>query len=337
MMAPLLELHTLSVDIETPHGKAAVLCELDLALTPGERLGIVGESGSGKSMTALAIMGLLPATASAHGHITFAGEDLLNAKEERLCALRGRRIAMIFQEPMTALNPVQTIGFQIAEGPRLHLGLGRREAMKLAKSLLAQVGLESERFSPNLYPHQLSGGQRQRVMIAMALACEPDLLIADEPTTALDVSLQRGILDLLLALVSARQMALIMISHDLGVIAHTTEKMAVMYAGRLVEVGTTNDLLTSMAHPYSQGLYRAMPQHAPPSRKPARQRPRLPTMPGALPDPHAPSIACAFSARCPYVEEDCRSKTPRLAAIGPTHQVACHHPQHQDSPLESLH
>jgi peptide/nickel transport system ATP-binding protein len=336
-MAALLELHRLSVDIETPRGRAEILRELDLALAPGERLGIVGESGSGKSMTALAVMGLLPETAKASGRLRFAEEDLLEAAEERLCALRGRRIAMIFQEPMTALNPVQMIGDQIAEGPRLHLGLDRRDAMELARSLLAQVGLEPKRFSPRLYPHQLSGGQRQRVMIAMALACEPELLIADEPTTALDVSLQKDILDLLLALVAERRMALMMISHDLGVIARTTERMAVMYAGRFVEIGSTDDLLTSMAHPYSRGLYRAMPQRAPRSDQPARRRPRLPTMPGVLPDPLSPSKACAFAARCPHVEQDCRSTTPRLAAVGPAHHVACHHPQPHDRRLESMH
>jgi peptide/nickel transport system ATP-binding protein len=337
MMATLLELQKLNVDIETPNGKAEILCELDLELAPGERLGIVGESGSGKSMTALAVMGLLPETASVAGGLRFDGEDLLHLDDERLCALRGRRVAMIFQEPMTALNPVQTIGDQIAEGPRLHLGLDRRDAMELARSLLAKVGLEPGRFSPRLYPHQLSGGQRQRVMIAIALACGPDLLIADEPTTALDVSLQKDILDLLLALVAERRMALIMISHDLGVISRTTERMAVMYAGRFVEIGPTSDLLMSMAHPYSRGLYRAMPQHASPSHEPARKRPRLPTMPGVLPDPLSPPKACAFAARCAYVEQDCRSVRPALTAIGPTHQVACHHPQHHDRLLESLH
>ena len=337
MMAPLLELHRLSVDIETPRGRAEILCELDLALSPGERLGIVGESGSGKSMTALAIMGLLPDTAKTSGHLHFFGENLLSAAENRLCALRGRRIAMIFQEPMTALNPVQTIGDQIAEGPRLHLGLARRDAIELARSLLAKVGLDPGCFSPHLYPHQLSGGQRQRVMIAIALACEPDLLIADEPTTALDVSLQKDILDLLLTLVADRRMALIMISHDLGVIARTTERMAVMYAGRFVEIGATSHLLKSMAHPYSRGLYRAMPQHAPRSDEPARRRPRLPTMPGVLPDPLSPSEACAFAARCAHVEQDCRSTRPSLATIGPGHQVACHHPQRRDRLLESLH
>ena len=218
MTADLLQLQQLQVAIETPHGRAQILSGIDLTMRPGERVGIVGESGSGKSMTALAIMGLLPDAAGASGRLLFKGEDLLEAGEDRLCALRGRRIAMVFQEPMTALNPVQTIGDQIAEGPRLHLGLGRRQAMDLARGLLARVDLPPERFSPSLYPHQLSGGQRQRVMIAIALACGPELLIADEPTTALDVTTETGILDLITGLVRAEGMGLIMISHDLGVI-----------------------------------------------------------------------------------------------------------------------
>jgi peptide/nickel transport system ATP-binding protein len=208
--------------------------------------------------------------------------------------------------------------------------------MERAQSLLARVGLPPERFSPRLYPHQLSGGQRQRVMIAVALACEPELLIADEPTTALDVTIQTGILDLIVELARERGMALIMISHDLGVIARTTERMAVMYAGRIVEIGATDRLLSSLAHPYSQGLYRAMPQHATQSDRPARKRPRLPTIPGTVPDPRSPIEGCAFSSRCRHVEPDCRATVPRLADIGPAHLVACHHPQGQDRRLESV-
>ncbi|MDH3660714.1 MAG: ABC transporter ATP-binding protein [Alphaproteobacteria bacterium] len=336
MTAELLELQHLRVDIEAPQGEVAILRELDLTLAPGERLGIVGESGSGKSMTALAIIGLLPDGARVTGALRFSGEDLLDAGEDRLCALRGRRIAMIFQEPMTALNPVQPIGDQVAEGPRLHLGLGRQAAMEHAKHLLTRVGLPPERFSPRLYPHQLSGGQRQRVMIAIALASEPDLLIADEPTTALDVTIQTDILDLIVDLARERNMGLIMISHDLGVIARTTERMAVMYAGRIVEIGRTAHLLSALAHPYSRGLYRAMPQHAERSDRPAKARPRLPTIPGTVPDPRSPITGCAFSSRCRHVEPDCRTTVPFLAGIGPTHFVACHHPQGQDHRLESV-
>ncbi|MEM8948650.1 MAG: ABC transporter ATP-binding protein [Pseudomonadota bacterium] len=333
---PLLELHQLHVQIETPLGSADILRGLDVTLAPGERLGIVGESGSGKSMMALAIMGLLPASARASGRVEFSGEDLLAAEEARLCGIRGRKIAMIFQEPMTALNPVQTIEDQVAEGPMLHLGLSRRQASDHAKDLLARVDLPPERVSPRLYPHQLSGGQRQRVMIAIALACEPSLLIADEPTTALDVTVQAGILDLIVELTRERGMGLIMISHDLGVITRTTDRTAVMYAGRFVETGKTLHFLGSMAHPYSQGLYKAMPQHAARSDKPARQRPRLPTIAGTVPDPLQPIKGCAFSSRCRHVEPDCRVTAPELMSLAPDHFVACHHPQEQEHLLESI-
>ena len=336
MTATLLQLQGLSVDIETPTGRAEILRDLDLVLAPGERLGIVGESGSGKSMLALSIMGLLPERAEIRGSLQFSGEDLLLADEPRLCALRGRQIAMIFQEPMTALNPVQPIGTQVAEGPRLHFGLGRREAMERAETLLARVGLPREKLSPRLYPHQLSGGQRQRVVIAIALAAEPALLIADEPTTALDVTIQVGILDLIVELAEERDMGLIMISHDLGVIGRTTERMAVMYAGRFVEMGKTAHLLSSMAHPYSRGLYRAMPQHAPRSDQPARRRPRLMTIKGTVPDPRSPISGCAFAGRCSHIETDCRTSVPRLADFGPGHHVACHHPQSGERLLESI-
>ena len=337
MTAALLELKNLSVDIESTRGKASILRGLDMTLSRGERLGIVGESGSGKSMTALAIMGLLPSSARMHGGLKFSGEDLMAAGEDRLCALRGRRIAMIFQEPMTALNPVQPIGDQVAEGPRLQLGLSRRQAMDRAEALLERVDLPPTKVSPHFYPHQLSGGQRQRVMIAIALASEPELLIADEPTTALDATIQKGILDLIVSLTRERQMGLIMISHDLGVIARTTERMAVMYAGRFVEIGETDDLLASMAHPYSRGLHSAMPRHAARSEEPARRRPRLPTIPGTVPDPYLPIQGCAFSSRCRHVGSDCRTERPRLEEVAPAHRVACHHPQVYERLLESVH
>ncbi len=337
MTPHLLQLRNLSVDIATPRGEAKILRNLDLVLERGERLGIVGESGSGKSMMALAIMGLLPDAATAKGAIGLSGEDLLTAGEDRMCALRGRRVAMVFQEPMSALNPVLRIGDQVAEGPVLHLGLGRQEALERAKKLLGRVGLPPERFSPDLYPHQLSGGQRQRVVVAIALACEPALLIADEPTTALDATIQTGILDLIVDLTRERDMGLIMISHDLGVIGRTTERVAVMYAGRFVETGETSRLLREMAHPYSRGLYRAMPQHAERSDRPARHRPRLPTMPGAMPDPHRPIRGCAFSSRCGHADDVCRTTLPPLAGIGPSHHVACHYPQGEHRLLEAVH
>ncbi len=334
MTAPLLQLQNLRVDIETPKGRAPILRHLDLSLAPGQRLGIIGESGSGKSMMALAIMGLLPTTARTRGRIALEGEDLLQASERRLCQVRGRRVAMVFQEPMSALNPVRSIGDQIAEGPRLHLGLGRTEAIARAKDLLNRVGLHADRFPPGLFPHQLSGGQRQRVMIAIALACEPALLIADEPTTALDVTTQVEILDLISTLASAAGMGLIMISHDLGVIARTTSHMAVMYAGRIVEQGPTSRLLHDMAHPYTQGLLAAMPQHMPASGQAACRRRRLPTIPGVVPDPLSSMPGCPFANRCRHAEVDCRETEPALAEVGPTHQVACHHPKGAKHVLE---
>ncbi|HMB76236.1 MAG TPA: ABC transporter ATP-binding protein, partial [Kiloniellaceae bacterium] len=231
--APLLEVQDLRVEIAGPEGPIPILTGLDLTLAPGESLGVVGESGCGKSMLALAVMGLLPDLAQARGAVRFEGRDLLALNEAELCRLRGRRLAMIFQEPMTSLNPVKTVGRQVAEGLRLHAGLGRAEALARAAALLARVGLPAARFPLTLYPHQLSGGQRQRVMIAMALACEPALLIADEPTTALDVTIQRQILDLLLELAEERGMALLLITHDLGVVAETTDRSLVMYAGQI--------------------------------------------------------------------------------------------------------
>jgi peptide/nickel transport system ATP-binding protein len=326
MTAAFLDLRKLSVDIETPLGKARILSHLDLLLSPGERLGIVGESGSGKSMMALAVMGLLPAAARTSGDLRFDGEDLLEVGERRLCRIRGRRSAMIFQEPMSALNPVQPIGDQIAEGPRLHLGLGRGRALERARNLMARVGLAPDRVSPALFPHQLSGGQRQRVMIAMALACEPDLLIADEPTTALDATVRIGILDLITSLADEAGMALIMISHDLGVIARTTSRMAVMYAGRIVEEGPTGPLLQKMAHPYTAGLFAALPQHADPSDRPARLRGRLPTMPGLAPDPLRPPSGCVFADRCRHARADCRQAEPALDILANRHKIACYHP-----------
>ncbi len=337
MTAALLDIKDLNVAIETPSGQARILNDVSLELSPGERLGIVGESGSGKSMMALTVMGLLPAAGRAFGSLLFDGADLLEAGEEKLCTLRGRRIAMIFQEPMSALNPVQSIGDQIAEGPRLHLGLGRRDALTRAGDLLHKVGLNPDQVSPALFPHQLSGGQRQRVMIAIALACAPDLLIADEPTTALDATIQIDILDLITKLAEDSGMALIMISHDLGVIAKTTSRMAVMYAGRIVEEGPTLHLLRHMAHPYTEGLLAAMPQHAPASDQPASKRDRLPTIPGIVPDPFQPISGCAFRERCRYAKADCQRREPILDTIASKHRAACHHPITTESTKEFVH
>jgi peptide/nickel transport system ATP-binding protein len=318
----LLAVEDLAVTIDTPKGPAPVLENVSFELARGERLGIVGESGCGKSITALALMGLLPDAARAHGRILLDGEDLVTAGERRLCQLRGRRIAMVFQEPMTALNPVGSIGRQVAEGLRLHLHLGRAEAEVRAVRLLDRVGLPAERFSPDLYPHQLSGGQRQRVVLAMALACGPELLIADEPTTALDVTIQAQILALIDEVVSVSEMALIMISHDLGVIAETTDQMLVMYTGRIVERGPTPAVFAGMAHPYTRGLFAAMPTLV----GRGVRRARLSTIPGNVPDLLGRPDGCPFADRCPRVGPECRAGMPPPVTLAQDHEVACLHP-----------
>jgi len=320
----LLEVEDLSVAIATPAGPFPALEAIGFALGRGERLGIVGESGCGKSMTALALMGLLPEAARASGRALFDGGDLLALPEERLCRLRGRRLAMVFQEPMSALNPVHTIGRQVAEPLRLHLGLGRAEAEARAVRLLERVGLPRPRFSPELFPHQLSGGQRQRVVLAIALACGPDLLIADEPTTALDVTIQAQILDLIDEVASEAGMALIMISHDLGVIAETTDAMLVMYAGRIVERGPTDAVFARLVHPYTRGLFAALPQLD--LLTGAAGRRRLAAIPGRVPDAVERPPGCPFADRCPRVTVECRQAFPPAVRLGRGHRAHCLHP-----------
>jgi len=316
----LLEISDLRVEMS--RGKASAVALLDgvsLTLARGRSLGLVGESGCGKSLTALAAIGLLPPGLRARGRLALDGEDLLTAPERSLCRIRGRRVAMVFQEPMTALNPVRSIGAQVAEGPRRHLGLTRRQARAHARAMLDRVGLDPARFPPTLYPHQLSGGQRQRVMIAIAVACDPALLIADEPTTALDVASQARILDLITDLVAERNMALLMISHDLGVIAETAPDVAVMYAGRVVESGPTARVLKAPRHPYTHGLLGAMAH--------GRGRPGEPlaAIPGVVPAPDRRPSGCAFADRCGHADSLCRAR-PDLTADAGSQAVACHHP-----------
>ena len=326
----LLELDALTVEIASPRGSVPIVDGLDFALEAGESLGLVGESGCGKSITALAIMGLLPEAARVTGRLRLDGTDLLALDEPALCALRGRRMAMVFQEPMTALNPVRTIGDQVGEGLRLHFGKGESEAAREAATLLERVGLPPARFPLGLFPHQLSGGQRQRVVIAMALACRPALLIADEPTTALDVTIQAQILDLIVEIARDEGMALLMISHDLGVIAETTDRMLVMYAGRIVERGRTAEVFGRMAHPYTRGLFAALPQGHDAldaetlSRAAARRR--LATIPGQVPDPLARPAGCRFAPRCGWASAACDAE-PQAVTLDPGHRVYCFHPQ----------
>ncbi|MBB4305631.1 peptide/nickel transport system ATP-binding protein [Rhodobium orientis] len=319
----LLDVRDLTVTFPGKAGPAHVLDGVSFSVAPGEAVGIVGESGCGKSMTALAVMGLLPPGASVRGHIRLGADDLLTLPEPALCDLRGRRIAMIFQEPMTALNPVRTIGDQVGEGLALHLALGRRARADRVRELLDRVGLPAPRFAPSLYPHELSGGQRQRVMIAIALACEPDLLIADEPTTALDVTTEARILDLILEVTAASNMALVMITHDLGIVAETAERVLVMYAGRIVEEGTAERLFAGMAHPYTAGLFAASPHAV--EIDPDVRRPRLAAIPGTVPEPGERTTGCPFAGRCPRRTPACIEPPPRIA-LAEGHGVACFHP-----------
>ena len=309
----LLHIDRLAVDI----GDARVLREVSMSIDKGETVGLVGESGCGKSMTALAAMGLLPERAKARGSISLMGEELIGADEARYCRIRGRRIAMVFQEPMTALNPVMTIGEQIAEGIRLH---GKSEKIDAAvERIMQRVGLPVARFSPGLYPHQLSGGQRQRIVIAIALAMEPELLVADEPTTALDVTIQIEILRLLADIVRDTGMALLLITHDLGVVAAMCRRILVMYAGRIVESGSTDSVMAQLAHPYTSGLLDALPATD-------GGRERLAVIPGTVPGPRETIEGCAFAPRCSRSTDACRLAPPPLHALAEDHHVACLHP-----------
>lgn len=305
----LLEVHDLSVQVHTHQGSAAVVRHLSFHLERGETLGIIGESGSGKSLSMLAVMGLLPRNAEATGSIVFNGRQLVGADETTWCSLRGNDIGMVFQEPMTALDPLQRIGHQVAEPLRLHRKLGRQQALQQAAALLERVGIADAARRLHDYPHQFSGGQRQRIMIAAALACDPDILIADEPTTALDVTVQAQILGLLHELVQERGMALILVSHDLAMMAHHVQRMLVLYAGGMAETGRTADVLARMAHPYTRALLAARPRLDQPLGT------VLPTIPGRAPDMYAPPPGCRFASRCNQMQEDCLAAEPPCVVV----------------------
>ncbi len=318
---PLLQVDGLSVRLPTARGMATAVRQLGFTLQRGEALGIVGESGSGKSLTALALMGLLPEGAEVSGSLRFRGQELRGLPDAAMCRLRGDRIGMVFQEPMAALNPVHPIGRQVAEPLRRHRALGARAARSEAIALLERVGIAQAAQRFDAYPHQFSGGQRQRITIAMALACGPDLLIADEPTTALDVTLQQQILDLIADLVAERGMALILISHDLGVISQNVDRMLVMYGGSVVESGGTADVFARPAHPYTRGLLAARPQLRPL----AGPRARLATIPGTVPELADLPPGCPFAGRCAFTVEACHAGLPAPEAVPPAqeHKARC--------------
>jgi peptide/nickel transport system ATP-binding protein len=315
----LLEIDDLSVQLSTERGPLRAVSHVSLSIAPSRALGIVGESGSGKTMLSRALLRLLPETARTSGSVVFDGRDLLGLSRKVLRRLRGREIAAIFQDPMTSLNPVLSVGSQIAEALHEHLGLGGKEALARSVALLAEVGIPEPERRARQYPHQLSGGMRQRVAIAIAISCEPRLLIADEPTTALDVTVQAQILDLLARERRARHMAMMLITHDLGVVAGHTDEVAVMYAGRIVERAPTRALFKQMRSPYAEALMAAIPNlHAPPHT-------RLAAISGAPPDPTRLPPGCSFEPRCRYAREHCRSAAPTL--VGPEgHQYACWFP-----------
>jgi peptide/nickel transport system ATP-binding protein len=315
--SPLIDVDHLGISLATSRGRAQAVREVSFTLRRGETLGLVGESGSGKSITALALMGLLPDSAIVSGSIRLDGRELIGLSDPDYCRLRGNRISMIFQEPMTALNPMHTIGRQVAEPLRRHNKLSGSEARKQAIALLDRVGLPDAARRVDAYPHQFSGGQRQRITIAMALACQPDVLIADEPTTALDVTIQRQILDLIAELVEERGMAMILISHDLGVIAENVARMMVMYGGTVVESGATDAVFSRMGHPYTQGLFRARPRLG------ARKGTRLRTIAGTVPELADLPAGCTFADRCPLVISRCRAALPIAADVGDGHRVRC--------------
>lgn len=318
---PLLTVDHLRTFIGTAAGAVRAVDDVSFTLSRGEALGVVGESGSGKSMLARSIMGLLPPRASRSGRVEFAGQNLLAMGPAALRDLWGKRIAIVFQDPGRSLNPVVRVQRQLTEGMRKHLGVGRAESITRAMNLLAEVGVPDPERRLSNYPGQLSGGMRQRVMIAVALSCEPEMLIADEPTTALDVTIQRQILDLLARIRNERGMAMMLISHDLGVIAGRTDRVAVMYAGQVVESGATRDVFAAPRHRYTEALLAATPSLTLPRHS------RLRVITGGLPDPTSPPAGCRFSPRCHHSTDRCSSPGPVLeSANGLDHHYACVHP-----------
>jgi oligopeptide transport system ATP-binding protein len=318
---PLLDVEDLHVRFETRRGTVHAVNGISFDIAPGETLGIVGESGCGKSVTSLAVLGLLSRNGRvAAGKAIFGGRDLIRQGDRALRSIRGKEVAMIFQDPMTSLNPVLTVGRQIREALETHFGMSRRDATKAAAEALDRVGIPNADIRIKDYPHQFSGGMRQRAMIAMALACKPKLLIADEPTTALDVTIQAQILDLLRALVAEENAALILITHDLGVVAGMCERVNVMYAGMFMETGSADQLFESPRHPYTLGLLQSVP------RLDAARRIRLHPIEGSPPNMLRAPAACPFQPRCRFEVDLSQREVPPLVEIEPGHHVACFNP-----------
>lgn len=317
MNKPMLNVEQLTVGYGNDTDKISILQNVNFSIQKGEIVGIVGESGCGKSLTSLSIMGLLGEPLQIQsGTINFNGTDLTGLSKKELNRVRGKEISMIFQEPMTSLNPVFTIGSQIAESMITHMNMSKKEALDRTVHLLKLVGIPSPEQRANEYPHQLSGGMRQRAMIAMALACDPLLLIADEPTTALDVTIQAQILDLLLDIQRKNNMSLIFITHDLGVLSKMADRVMVMYGGRVIESAPMRELYNNPLHPYTQGLWKAIPGSA-------KGQKRLYNIPGTVPDPKDKIKGCRFVTRCQFAEERCRQSEPALKKTEDGREIAC--------------
>ncbi len=313
----ILEVKNLKVYFKTEEGIAKAVDDVSFSVNEGEVLGIVGESGSGKSVTSLAVMRLLPGNAQIEGEILFKGKNLLGLPDDQMRQIRGADISMIFQEPMTALNPVFTIGYQIMEAILLHQDVTEEEAKERAVAMLERVGIPAARDRLWAYPHEFSGGMRQRVMIAMALVCNPSLLIADEPTTALDVTIQAQILDLMNELRKEFKSSIILITHDMGVVAETSDRVIVMYAGKIMEEADVFELFKNPLHPYTRGLLASIP------RLDVKTDERLKTIPGVVPSAYEMPKGCRFCTRCSEVMDICHEKTPPVVEVAKGHKVAC--------------
>lgn len=320
MNEKILEVNNLVTQFKTDAGMITAVNDISFDVFKGRTLGIVGESGSGKSVTALSIMRLIPTPPGniTGGEIIFNSEDILKKKSSQMRNIRGNKISMIFQEPMTSLNPVFTVGNQIREVIKLHQQLPKSEIENKAIEMLRLVGIPEPQKRINEYPHQLSGGMRQRVMIAIALACEPSLLIADEPTTALDVTIQAQILELMNKLQAELGMGIILITHDLGVVAEVCHDVAVMYCGRIVEQGDVHQIFSNPQHPYTEGLLRSIP-----SIEPQQKNQRLETIPGVVPPLSKLPPGCSFQNRCPLAQDVCRENQPQLKEISNNHLISC--------------
>jgi len=318
-------MHLLEVrHLSTSFGNVPAVQDVSFTIDRGETLCVVGESGCGKSVTALSILRLISPPGRIHaGEVLFKDRDLLKLSESEMRACRGNDIAMIFQDPMTSLNPVYTVGEQIAEAVRLHRKVSRKEAWNLTIEEMRDVAIPAPEMRIRSYPHEMSGGMRQRVMIAMALACNPELLIADEPTTALDVTIQAQILDLLRELRERRNLGLLLITHDLGVVAETADRVAVMYAGQIIEEGSVYDVFARPSHPYTRGLLRAVPRLQAGRRASGSKRSKLETIEGTVPSPLEWPNGCRFAPRCDYVEPECEMASIQLCEIETNHATRC--------------